>query len=652
MSTPATTPLIEELDHFVARSRAPRLRNMRQFAEEEIVLPNGPFAGRRFTVERQPYTGLFLDAVDSGRWNRIFVTGPTQSGKTLIGSVLPVLYHLFEVGEAVIFGLPDMDMAGDKWALDLLPVIERTKYRDLLPRSGAGSRGGRVDRLVFRNGAVLKFMSGGGGDKSRAGFTARVLVLTEVDGMDTAGGGSREADKVAQMEARTRAFGDRKRVYGECTVSIIEGRTWQEYTKGTRSRIVLPCPICRAWVTLEREHLLGWREAGTALAAEKEAAFYCPGCGAAWSEGNRTQANMGARLIHRGQDLGEEGGTTGPVPETRTLGFRWSAVNNLFVTAGDIGAEEWRAERAGNQDNAEKEMSQFVWAVPYSPAIEEMRPLDSRVLLERQGGGKRGEVPAWARRATVGCDIGMRMCHWMLIAWAEGGRGHVVDYGVIEVASDEMGVERALMAALRTFRDEAILPGWPGGVAGRMRPSFSVFDSRYEGPVVRAFCKESGAGFFPTIGFGATQGHGQTRSYHHPRSRGRAVLQIGEGYHIVRTAPDFVKVINVNADHWKSWVHNRLMAAADAADALTLFQVLHSRDHLALIKHLTAERQTQEFIAGRGLVTRWEQVSRNNHWFDAAALASMAGHLAGVRLIGTEPVKGETEKKQWFNRRT
>lgn len=47
----------------------------------------------------------------------------------------------------------------------------------------------------------------GGGDKSRAGFTSRVVVITEVDGMDQPGASSRESDKVTQLEARTRAYG-------------------------------------------------------------------------------------------------------------------------------------------------------------------------------------------------------------------------------------------------------------------------------------------------------------------------------------------------------------------------------------------------------------------------------------------------------------
>ena len=196
-----------DLAWFLDRARPSLRRSMRRFAEEEIVIPDGPFEGRKFSCARQPYTGLWFDAVDSGLWPRCVATGPTQSGKTLASFVIPLLYHLFEIGETTICGLPDMDMAADKWREDILPAIERSRYRDLLPTRGGGSRGGRVESIQFLNGATLKFMSGGGGDKSRAGFTSRVVVITETDGMDEAGMRSRESDKITQLEARTRAYG-------------------------------------------------------------------------------------------------------------------------------------------------------------------------------------------------------------------------------------------------------------------------------------------------------------------------------------------------------------------------------------------------------------------------------------------------------------
>lgn len=319
----------EDLLWFLRQIKPRKLRTMRQFAEEEIVLPSGPFAGSRFRCYRQPYTGLWFDEVDSGRWSRLIATGPSQSGKTVACFVIPLAYHLFEIGETVICGIPDMDMASDKWREDILPIIERSRYRDLLPNKGAGSRGGSVQSVQFRNGATLRFMSGGGGDKSRAGFTSRVVVITETDGMDEQGRNSREADKISQLIARTRAYGSRSRIYMECTVSTETGRTWREYRQGSRSRIALPCPHCRQWVSPEREHLVGWQESQAHLEAMNASRFVCPACSEPWSDQERTEANHACRLVHSEQQLDEEGNVTGDAPATDTLGFRWSAVNKI-----------------------------------------------------------------------------------------------------------------------------------------------------------------------------------------------------------------------------------------------------------------------------------------------------------------------------------
>ncbi|MDX1930086.1 MAG: phage terminase large subunit family protein [Pirellulaceae bacterium] len=179
------------------------------------------------------------------------------------------------------------------------------------------------------------------------------IVITETDGMDEAGQNSGEADKVSQLIARTRAFGNRARIYMECTVSTESGRTWQEYTGGTESHIVMPCPRCNAWVCPEREHLVGWQESHSQVEARQSAHFCCPACNEPWSDSERVDANRNSKVVHRGQTITEAGEVEGELPSTDTLGFRWSAVNNLFVTAGDIAADEWRAARAADEDNAE-----------------------------------------------------------------------------------------------------------------------------------------------------------------------------------------------------------------------------------------------------------------------------------------------------------
>lgn len=644
----ASPSIVRSQRWFVRQSRIPRIRSMRQFAEEEVVIPDGPFEGRRYRIHRQPYAGLWFDAVDSRRWNRHVATGPTQSGKTLSCFVIPIMYHLFEVGETVICGTPSMEIAGDKWRIDLEPVIRRSRYRDWLPKFGKGSKGGVPDSLTFSNGATLKFMTGGGGDKKRAAFTGRVLVVTETDGMDESGGQSREADKITQLEGRTRAFGDQKVVYLECTVSVEEGRTWREYQGGTCSRIVLPCPHCRAFVLPEREHFGGWEEAADELEARAGASFHCPKCGKPWSEEDRRAANRGVRLIHQGQKIDRAGRVKGRAPETRTLGFRWSAVHNQFQSAADVGADEWRAVRADDEENAEKELCQFVWAVPAKPTVFDLTPLDSAKLMRRKG-FPRGQVPGDVFCLTAGVDVGKFLLHWVAIAWMADGTSYVVDYGRIDVPSVDLGVEQGALSALREFRDVA-LEGWvKQGSGGRMIPNMVWVDSGYNPhDVVYKFCLASREGkrwrFYPSKGYGAGQNRG--RSYHSPQRRPRrtsVIKHVGLGYHVAVLENSRTYLAEVDADHWKSFVHARLALDPGAAGSMNFFTAT-ANEHMPFAKHLTAEAKVEEFVAGKGTVVRWVQHSKSNHWLDATYLASAAGHLCGVRLIA-EPKGAKGEKK-------
>jgi len=625
-----------EMDWFCRAAQAPTMRTIREFAEEEIVLPDGPFAGRRFLCERQPYVGLWFDAIENAPYQNYYATGPTQSGKTLCGFAIVMLYHLFEMRETVICGLPNSDMVKDKWSIDILPVLERTRFREYLPRSGSGSRGGIGALIKFRHGPALRWMTGGGGDKARAAFTARVVIITETDGMDEAGEASREADKITQLKGRTRAYGSRARLYAECTVSIEDGRTWREYTHGTESKIALPCPHCGAYVTLERPDLQGWQGADTVEDARKNAHFACSSCSHPWTEDERRVANSQGLLIHKDQEIRLMQGRSrvfGDPPRTDTLGFRWSAVNNLFVQAGDIGADEWRASRNPDDDNAEKELLQFVWALPHKPSQWETTPIDAHALTHRVTGEKRGHAPAETQCLTMGIDIGKYLGHWMVIAWQAGATGYILDYGCFEIRSKELGAERAILTALREFR-EVMETGWPGDNNETYVPQQVWIDSSWQGETagrfpVYEFCREAGQRYRPTKGYGMTQDH--VRRYTRPKSKGAVIRHIGDDYHFSLLRHEQIVLVEINADAWKTFAHERLTTPVGEPGALTLFRAM-PMDHFSLAKHLTAERQVEEFIAGKGTVIRWEAIRRTNHWLDALYLACGASHFCGVRL--------------------
>lgn len=68
---------------------------------------------------------------------------------------------------------------------------------------------------------------------------------------------------------------------------------------------------------------------------------------------------------------------------------------------------------------------------------------------------------------------------------------------------------------------------------------------------------------------------------------------------------------------------------------MTFFQAT-PQEHFPWTKHLTAEVKTEEFVAGRGVITKWECKRRQNHWLDALYNACAAGHYCGVRLVQEE----------------
>lgn len=307
-------PVREDLCWFVGDCRPRRLRSMFDFVESEIVVPDGKYAGQRFRTRTQPFSGLVFRAIDAGRpvgadgetagWRRIILVGPTQSGKTLCGFVVPLMYHLFETVETVLCVVPDIDMVDDKWQKDIRPVIHASRFRSLLPVRGEGSRGGKVRNTVtFTNGASIKFMTTGGDDTKRAAFTARVAVVTELNAFGKRKASSDEADMWRQVQGRLKSYGDQGVIYGECTVTTEKGLVWTEYEGGTCSRIVMPCGYCGEYVTLGREHLVGWEDAGSEIEAERLSRWVCPACGVIWAPGDRERFARGSVLVHRDQRI-------------------------------------------------------------------------------------------------------------------------------------------------------------------------------------------------------------------------------------------------------------------------------------------------------------------------------------------------------------
>ncbi len=92
-------------------SRSVIKRTFTEWLEEVLWIATGPLAGTRFSYETQPVTRIWANCIDSGNWNEFVHTGPAQYGKSLMGYIAPMVYHLSEMRDHVVMGVPMADMA-------------------------------------------------------------------------------------------------------------------------------------------------------------------------------------------------------------------------------------------------------------------------------------------------------------------------------------------------------------------------------------------------------------------------------------------------------------------------------------------------------------------------------------------------------------
>ena len=133
------------------------------------------------------------------------------------------------------------------------------------------------------------------------------------------------------------------------------------------------------------------------------------------------------------------------------------------------------------------------------------------------------------------------------------------------------------------------------------------------------------------------------RRYRAPKKTGPTVIKLGDQYHMMLTGRPAVRALQVNVDHWKSFVHDRLTEPLDVDTAITLFRT-DSRSHISFAQHLGAEQRYTEMVVNKGLVVRWKRKATANHWLDCVVLASVGCHLSGARVI-----LGDPNPKKWVS---
>lgn len=634
----------------------------REFARKFIIMPSGPHVGESFRDEWQPVIGLLWDELDLNYWWEVVVTGPVQASKSFGALVVPTLRDVHQLRFEPIVAVPEADMFADKWDRDFRPVLEASPdLEHLIPDKGSGAKGGRAkDRITLGNGVDIKVMSRGGQATNKAGYTSPRLRITEAAGFSQGSSSEKdkEADAYRQILARLESFNrddPRRLVMIEGTLTDEADLPWRlrgsdedEVIISTRSRIVSRCPHCPEWISPEREHLVGWKECKNIEEVYEKAHFICPACAHPITDAERMETMQGCQLLHWGQSIAADGEIIGPRPPARRLWFRYSAYQNLLKKAAEHAVKEWEAaqiaEGTEDRENAERDLCQKTWAVPYVSKLSDAEPLRPDKLKNRRQTWKRNICPPDTVKVTVGCDCGKKRCHWAAIAGRANGSVHVVAYGWFDVCTSDLDeVESKLKEALQKIIDETFEAGFlqaaEAAASGSIetygtRPIDSVWIDR--GWMKNVVCDVvRGMGSSRDNRYRAAKGFGKSTrdklSYVSPPKRSKNRPWQGNRWYGEVDLTDRIVKFNFDADYYKRRVHEWFRVKPGVKGSITFYEPEASGEHDTLLQHVCNEQYATKWEPGKGLVSAWDKRGAN-HLLDSLANAAAALDYVGYRM--------------------
>jgi hypothetical protein len=282
---------------------------------------------------------------------------------------------------------------------------------------------------------------------------------------------------------------------------------------------------------------------------------------------------------------------------------------------------------------------------PVKPALE-AAGMDRAALLARAINLPRGVMPTNHSTLTASVDVQEKLLFWLVASWGQGFSGHVVAYGThpeqpqtvfdaaaakntLAMAHPGGGFEANLLAGLTAIVDQLLGRDWPREDGSTQRIELVAVDANWgrSTQTVREFCRRhrNASAILPAHG---RSGGPMTR----PMSewRRKPGERVGPGWRVGMIGGQ--RGLNFDADHWKTWLAGRLATAVGDPGSITF----HKGEHELLVEHLAAERPVSVQAKGR-VADVWELLpGRDNHWLDAATMATVAASVAGIDATGAE----------------
>jgi len=295
-----------------------------------------------------------------------------------------------------------------------------------------------------------------------------------------------------------------------------------------------------------------------------------------------------------------------------------------------------------------------VYAAEYQnePLIEQLgeQQLSADEICAKVNNLDRRAVPIGCETLTAFIDVQGSVLFWMVIAWAEGFTGYIIDYGTFPEQHGDYftlndlrvtlakvfpagGEEAQIYAGLEKLTDQLISRAWIRN-GTEMRISKLLIDAGYKTDTVYQFCRQSKHAAIVMPSHGRSVDASSIPWEHFKAAAGEKI-----GHHwLTKPNERGVRHITIDTNFWKTFFHARLRVAMGDKSCLSLFGKV-PKSHRMLADHFTAEYGVKTEGRGRTVIVFKLRPGRDNHLLDCAVGNCAAASLLGVKLDTDKPVR-------------
>ncbi len=384
-----------------------------EWAAQNVIVPDGPYAGARYRKDVNPYLLGIMDTWGERGIEEVIVVGAPQVGKTLV--LYSCLAYCVDYRPAPrMLAMPDDET---------MKAVVEEKLKPLFRKSRGVSKmyqGVKGRRVRFSDSTSI-WISSAASPSQRASLSIQDLFLDEEALYQRYAG---KGDPVTDFLERTNSYSNTRKVLriskpvGGKECSILQALETCDEVREYNT----VCPACGVAQIMEEEHFIIQGKSKddieiTRISRESLGRYRCPHCKMEWSDAMRDRA------VKAGFWQAKE-----RVVNPRKIGFHLPGYLSQSVSLSKVVAKRLEAEKS---DDAElrQAYANGILARAYDPVIHKSN--EQAVLSLKDDDLAPQTVPLGAVALTCGIDMQKRGFWFMVMAWDKKLNGTIIDYGFI-----------------------------------------------------------------------------------------------------------------------------------------------------------------------------------------------------------------------------